>query len=171
MARVSFSTGLACGLWITTALVGCANPLPVAKTAEVAGIPATAPIALNSPAEASVVVDPTKPAVAADTPATTGRADRGQELYETRCIACHSLDENRVGPMHNGVFGRKAGSVPDFDYSPAVKAAKIVWGEKTLDAWLTNPEALIPGQKMGYSVPDPADRADIIAYLKTATGK
>jgi cytochrome c len=107
----------------------------------------------------------------AESPLPGGDAAHGQELYETRCIACHSIDENRVGPMHKGLFGRKAGSIADFDYSPAVKAAKIVWGERTLNAWLTDPESLIPGQKMGYSVPDAADRADIIAYLKQATRK
>jgi cytochrome c len=106
---------------------------------------------------------------AAEPPLPGGDAAHGQELYETRCIACHSLDENRVGPMHKGLFGRKAGSIADFDYSPAVKAAKIVWGDRTLNAWLTDPESVIPGQKMGYSVPDAADRADIIAYLKEAT--
>ena len=52
--------------------------------------------------------------------ANAADAARGRELYETRCIACHSIDANRVGPAHRGVFGRKAGSVRDYDYSPAV---------------------------------------------------
>jgi cytochrome c len=95
-------------------------------------------------------------------------AERGKELYESRCIGCHSIDANRIGPMHQGVFGRKAGSVSDFEYSKSVKKSKIVWNDKTLDAWLTNPEKLIPGQKMGYQLDDAADRAAIIAYLKTA---
>ncbi len=98
----------------------------------------------------------------------SGNPERGKELYESRCFACHSIDANRVGPMHLGVFGRKAGSVADYDYSKPVKKARIVWNEKTLDAWLKNPEALIPGQKMGYQVDDAADRTDIIAFLKTA---
>lgn len=91
---------------------------------------------------------------------------RGQLLYDSRCGACHSIDANRVGPAHKGVVGRKAGAVADYDYSPALRASPIVWDEKTLDRWLTDPERLIPGQKMGYSVPDAADRADLIAYLK-----
>jgi cytochrome c len=90
-----------------------------------------------------------------------GEASRGEQLYESRCTGCHSLDANRIGPMHRGVFGRKAGSVTDFEYSSAVKRSKIVWNEQTLERWLTDPEKLIPGQKMGYQVPDPADRADI----------
>jgi len=98
-----------------------------------------------------------------------GQPERGRELYESRCFACHSIDANRVGPMHKNLFGRTAGSVESFDYSPAVRASEIVWNEATLNAWLTNPEDLIPGQKMSYSVPDAQDRADIIAYLRDAT--
>jgi cytochrome c len=93
-------------------------------------------------------------------------AVRGKELYESRCIACHSVDQNRVGPAHQGVFGRRAGLAVDYDYSAALKSSKLVWSDKTLDAWLTNPERLIPGQKMGYSVAEAQDRADLIAYLK-----
>jgi cytochrome c len=95
-----------------------------------------------------------------------GDALRGQQLYESRCIACHSVDRSRVGPAHQGVFGRRAGRVAGYDYSAALKASKLVWSEKTLDAWLGNPERTIPGQKMGYSVTDAGDRADLIAYLK-----
>ena len=96
---------------------------------------------------------------------------RGQALYESRCIACHSLDANRTGPMHRGVYGRKAGSVARFGYSPAVKASAIVWDATTLDRWLTDPQKLIPGQRMNFRVALPEDRADIIAYLKQTSGK
>jgi cytochrome c len=94
-------------------------------------------------------------------------AQNGQRLYESRCTACHSVDENRVGPAHRGVVGRKAGKQKEYDYSPALAKSKIVWSEKTLDQWLANPERLIAGQKMGYSVTSPQDRADLIAYLGT----
>lgn len=96
-----------------------------------------------------------------------GDAVHGQALYQSRCFACHSIDANRVGPAHRGVFGRKAGSVAGYDYSPALKKSTVIWNEKTLDQWLANPEKTIPGQKMGYSVPDAKDRADLIAFLKT----
>jgi cytochrome c len=96
-----------------------------------------------------------------------GDAVRGQSLYESRCTACHSVDHNRVGPAHAGVFGRKAGSAEGYGYSRALQSSKIVWGEVTLDGWLRNPEATVPGQKMGYSVGEAQDRADLIAYLKT----
>ncbi|MDN2671871.1 c-type cytochrome [Janthinobacterium sp. SUN026] len=103
--------------------------------------------------------------------ATAGDAMHGQVLYKTMCISCHSIDYNGVGPAHKGVFGRKAGSVADYNYSPAVKASAIVWGEKTLDQWLSGPEKLIPGQKMGYLVPSAQDRADLIAYLKQESAR
>lgn len=94
-------------------------------------------------------------------------AAHGEEIYNSRCIACHSPDANRVGPKHRGVVGRTAGTVPDFNYSKAVKSSGVVWSEETLDKWLTNPQAFIPGQRMNFKVTDPADRADLIAYLKT----
>ena len=103
--------------------------------------------------------------------AQSSDAQRGRELYESRCIACHSLDANRVGPLHRGVFGRRAGGVSDYDYSPALKKAGTTWDERTLDAWLADPEKAVPGQKMGYRVENPGDRADLIAYLRRESGK
>jgi cytochrome c len=107
------------------------------------------------------------PAAAAD----AANAARGKQLYETRCVACHSLDENRVGPAHRGVFGRKAGSAPGYDYSAAVKKSKMIWNEKSLDAWLQNPEKAIPGQKMGFTVPEVQDRRDLVEFLKSESKK
>jgi cytochrome c len=92
-------------------------------------------------------------------------AARGRQLYESRCIACHSIDASRVGPAHRGVVGRKAGSVADYDYSPAVKASVVIWRARTLDRWLADPEKTIPGQKMNYTVPEARDRTDLIAWL------
>lgn len=122
---------------------------------------------MRGPAFAAVV------ALVLGTAATARAADpaRGQELYESRCGGCHSLDANRVGPAHRGVYGRKAGSVAGFAYSPAVKASPVVWDEKTLDAWLTNPQAVVPGQRMNFRVALPEDRADIVAYLRRQSGR
>jgi len=94
-------------------------------------------------------------------------AARGKTLYESRCTGCHSIDSNRVGPAHRGVLGRKAGTARGYDYSPALKAAAVVWDARSLERWLADPERLIPGQRMGYSVPDAADRADLVEYLRT----
>ncbi|ACV36931.1 c-type cytochrome [Accumulibacter sp.] len=90
---------------------------------------------------------------------------RGAGLYEARCGACHSLDAHRVGPLHRGVVGRRAGSAPGYDYSPALAAAAFTWDAALLDAWLKDPEALVPGQRMGYSVADASDRGDLVAFL------
>ena len=87
--------------------------------------------------------------------------ERGGQLYESRCGGCHSLDANRVGPLHRGLLGRPAGGVAGYVYSPAVKDAEVIWSDRTLDRWLTDPEAMIPGQRMNIRVTDPKDRAEI----------
>jgi cytochrome c len=104
------------------------------------------------------------------TPAPTsakvyGDPAHGKVLYQT-CEACHAIEDNDVGPKHRGVVGRRAGSVKDYVYSAALKASGITWDETTLDAWLSNPSALVPGTKMFFKLDDPQARADIIAYLK-----
>jgi cytochrome c len=110
-------------------------------------------------------------AVWASGAAAAGDAMHGQELYTARCAACHSLDHNGAGPAHRGVYGRKAGSAPDYAYSAALKASNVVWTDKTLAQWLANPEKFIPSQKMGISVPNALERADLIAYLKQQSGR
>ena len=93
-------------------------------------------------------------------------AARGEQIY-ARCLACHALAYDRVGPRHCGLFGRRAGSVPQFSYSPAMKKSGIVWNDKTLDRFLTQPLKMVPGSAMTYDgVADPKERADLIAYLK-----
>ena len=94
-----------------------------------------------------------------------GDPARGEQLYQA-CTDCHSLDKNDVEPRHRGVFGRKAGSLLDYDYSDALKSANIVWNEETLDKWLTDPQAFVPGVKMFFHLDNPQDRADVIAFLK-----
>ena len=101
-------------------------------------------------------------------PPDAALAEHGRTLYESRCGACHSIQENRTGPKHLGVVGRRAGSVPGYDYSDALKAAGFVWTPQKIDQWLQGPSRLVPGTKMFFTVSDPADRAAIIAYLKVA---
>ena len=100
-----------------------------------------------------------------------GDANRGARLYDENCTGCHSLDANRVGPKHRGVYGRKAGAVPDFDYSDALKKATVVWDDRTLDRWLTNPMDFVKGSAMPFRINTPAVREDIIAFLKRESGK
>ena len=93
-------------------------------------------------------------------------AARGEQIY-ARCVACHALTFDRVGPRHCGLFGRLAGTVPGFDYSQAMKDSKIIWNEKTLDRFIAKPLAVVPGTSMTYDgVPDVKERSDLIAYLK-----
>ncbi|MCK6451042.1 MAG: cytochrome c family protein [Alphaproteobacteria bacterium] len=101
--------------------------------------------------------------------AAEGDPVRGEKLYD-RCVGCHSNDRDRTGPRHAGLIGRRAGSVAGFPYSDAMKRSGIVWDAATLDRFLANPRALVPGTRMGFAgVPDPQDRADLIAHLERAT--
>jgi cytochrome c len=94
--------------------------------------------------------------------------DAGRHAYE-QCIACHaSSASNGVGPGLQGIVGRASASATGFRYSPAMKRAKLTWDEKTLDAYLQNPQTVVPGNLMPFSgVEDSKQRADLIAYLKT----
>ncbi len=106
-------------------------------------------------------------ALACSVAARAADGDPGAALYEARCGGCHAVDADRIGPRHRGVVGRKAGSVVGFDYSPALRASAVVWTPATLERWLRDPEALIPGQRMAYSLGDAQERAAIIAFLGT----
>ena len=107
-------------------------------------------------------------AMATDVPAAgrTSDAARGEALYESRCTGCHSLDSNRVGPRHRGVFGRRVGGVADYPYSKALANSELVWDDDTLERWLSDPQGFLPGQRMNIRVRQARDRADIIAFLK-----
>lgn len=96
--------------------------------------------------------------------AIAGNAVNGEKLYHT-CMSCHSLNANGVGPLHRGVVGRRAGVVPGYPYSAALKGSGLVWTRGNLDRWLTNPQTMVPGTKMYFSVSNAKDRADIIVYL------
>jgi cytochrome c len=106
-------------------------------------------------------------ASAAGAAPAAGDAVRGAQAYEARCSGCHSVDADRVGPRHAGIVGRRIGSVAGFDYSPALRGSRLVWDAVLLDRWLTDPEALLPGQRMGYRLGDAAERADVVAFLAT----
>ena len=96
-----------------------------------------------------------------------GDAKRGADLYTQKCKACHSIDENSTGPRHRGIFGRRAGTLEGYEYSLALEDQDFDWDDQTLDAWLEDPSAVVPGNLMGMSVRSAQDRKDLIAYLKT----
>nr|WP_087576209.1 cytochrome c family protein [Sphingomonas sp. CDS-1] len=105
--------------------------------------------------------------------AQAGDATKGKAVF-ARCMACHSVDPgvNRLGPSLAGVLGRPSGTVAGFAYSPAMKNAKIRWDAKSLDAFLTKPATKVPGTKMIFAgLPNPADRANLIAYLASTSKK
>lgn len=101
------------------------------------------------------------------TPVTHADSVKGKELFDRRCTGCHRLDEVRSGPRLRGIFGRKSGSDPSFPYSSGMKSLRITWDESTLDKWLADPESLVPDNDMAFRMSDAAERAQIIAYLKS----
>ena len=94
---------------------------------------------------------------------------RGEKLFRTYCSSCHSLGCNQIGPKLEGVFGRRAGSVIDYKkYSPAMKASEVVWSEETIDAFIYDPDKVVPGTPMAAVVfiEKAKDRQDIVSYLR-----
>jgi cytochrome c len=104
--------------------------------------------------------------------AEQGDASRGQQDFRV-CTPCHSLepDRNMTGPSLANLWGRKAGSLPSFDrYSDALKSSGIIWDDRTLDGWLTDPERMVPDNEMPFEgIKDGRVRADLLAFLKDAT--
>lgn len=100
-------------------------------------------------------------------------AANGRRLAQA-CRTCHEVAEgtgHRVGPNLWGVVGAPAGRHPDFAYSRALERSGLVWDAATLDAYLTNPQAVIPGGRMAYpGNPEEADRRDVVAYLEALSG-
>jgi cytochrome c len=100
-----------------------------------------------------------------------GDPKAGQATF-VQCKVCHSLDagKNGIGPSLHGVFGRKSGTAPNYNYSDAMKSANVTWGDDTLFKYLADPKAFVPGDKMTFpGVKDEQKRRDVIAYLKEAS--
>ena len=107
--------------------------------------------------------------------ANAADAAHGEVVFK-QCKICHQVGPGAkatIGPEQNNLIGSKAGSRPGYNYSPAMKAAGekgLVWDEDTLNKYLENPKAVVPGTKMIFAgLKKPEDRADVIAYLKTQT--
>jgi cytochrome c len=108
-------------------------------------------------------------------PVGAARADgdpvRGEARFQD-CAACHKLaaGANEVGPSLRGIFTRKAGELADFRFSPAMKRSGIEWTPQTLDTYIADPQAAVPGNRMPYAgMSSASDRADLIAYLVKAS--
>ena len=104
-----------------------------------------------------------------------GDVEQGEVVFQ-RCYACHSVvpgETGLTGPNLSGVVGRAVASAPDFEYSAALGGLPAqgyrVWTEAALDAYLRSPEDFAPGTAMSFvGLPDPGERADVIAYLAAA---
>jgi cytochrome c len=101
--------------------------------------------------------------------AADGDPKAGEQVFK-KCLACHAVGEGaqtKLGPVLNGLIGRKAGTYEGYSYTDANKNSKLVWDEATLATYLKNPKAMIPGTKMVFAgLPKDQEIADIIAYLK-----
>ena len=99
----------------------------------------------------------------------------GENTFTLKCAQCHvvtaDLKHGLLGPNLVGVVGRQAGQVPGWDFSPALKDAKIAWTEENLNKWLTDSTAFLPGAKMDIKVPNRFEREDVIAFLKNLKPK
>lgn len=99
--------------------------------------------------------------------------ERGAELWG-KCRACHTLEANGrniVGPRLHAVFGRKAGSLPDYRYSEAMKKSGVIWTAETMDKYLAATQDYIPGNKMYGGLAIAQDRIDLIAWLQQQTSR
>ena len=144
--------GVVMALGLASGLAGCGSP----------GDEAAAPGAGSSTAAAP---DATAPAAEAAT-----EIPAGPPPAFAQCISCHAVQpgKNGVGPSLAGVFGRKAGEAPGYAFSAGLKAAGLTWDAATLDTWLANPKAVVPGTRMVFpGMPDAARRQQVIAYLET----
>ena len=113
-------------------------------------------------------------AIAAALPAPYNTADLANgEAKFAQCRSCHTPTQgggNLVGPNLWGVFGRKAASIPDFNYSDGLKSSGITWDAAQLDKWIADPRAVVPDTRMSFlGLKNPKDRVDVVAYLKTVT--
>ena len=147
-------------------IAGCGQKTPAASDQAASPTePASAP-AVATPEQAKALVA-TLPA-----PYSAGDPEAGKAKF-THCAACHTLTSggpNMTGPNLYGIFGRKRASQPGFAYSDAFKAVTGTWDAAAIDAWITNPQAAVPGTRMSFpGLKDAKDRSDVIAYLKVAT--
>ncbi len=107
--------------------------------------------------------------IAANGPGAAADVEAGKVIFK-KCALCHTAEagKNKIGPSLFGIVGRKSASLTSYNYSDAMKNFKHTWDPQTLDIYLTNPHAEVPGTKMIFpGIPDKTDRANLIAYLET----
>jgi cytochrome c len=157
-----------CGLFASLVLLAaCAPPQ---------GEPATPAVAPRDTATRLESFDagPVRSAAEYAADASFAGADLARgELLSLACAACHKLEAGEgtlIGPNLHGMFGRRAGTVAGFNYSPALKGSGLVWTPVSLEAWLSDPTGFVAGTTMAFTgYRSAADRRDLIAYLLAAT--
>lgn len=110
--------------------------------------------------------------IASPSDAVSQTVNAGQLLFNNACRTCHTVKEgdNRLGPNLYKILGRKAGSVPNYAYSSAMRSADFVWDKEKIDRFIENPDTVVPGNKMKpYDGLAPADRAKVISFLESLT--
>jgi nitrite reductase (NO-forming) len=176
-----------------TAEAPAAKPAAAPKTAPAAQAPSATTATANAPAahNHAMAMTPAKtapaqtppakmaqanPASPAAAPASAGNvvgdATRGQQVYK-KCQACHSLEpgKNGLGPSLAGIVGQKAADVPNYNFSAAMKSSGLTWDVATLDRYLTDPQKVVPGNKMPFpGLKTEAERSAVIAYLVKTSG-
>ncbi len=118
---------------------------------------------------------PPSPAAAQDQQTNTDASEAGALLFNNSCRTCHAVDvgDHRLGPSLAAIVGRKAGQQSGYAYSESLKQSGITWDEKTLDAFIANPDAVVPGNNMKpyTGMTNAEDRAKIVAYLRSGATK
>ena len=162
---------------VACAVAGCGE----SGTGSGSGSPDSAPAGASAPtaaaptpaATATPVVDRAAALSSLPAPYNQGDLENGRRVF-ARCRSCHTLPEggsNMTGPNLYGLFGRRAGTLPGYRYSDALKSADFAWGAEQLDEWLENPRTFLVGNKMTFAgIPNETDRRDVIAFLKVETG-
>lgn len=157
----------------TAILIAAVSMAACGKSGDTNTQTSTAAANVEAPAAAPGAEEQQK--LLASLPAPYNAADlmNGQSKFAI-CRSCHTLTPggpNMTGPNLHGLFGRKAGSHPDFNYSDGLKTSGITWDAAQLDKWIENPRGVVPGTKMSFAgIKDPKDRADLIGYLKVNAG-
>jgi cytochrome c len=109
-------------------------------------------------------------ALSASGAASAQSIEAGEKVFRQRCLTCHGLGamaDFSQGPAIAGIANRPIASLPNYEYTPGLKAAKGAWTAETLESWLKNPEGFAPGTSMTAPLPGAQERTDVIAYLQT----
>lgn len=166
MRKVAFYTA-SIGFSLMLAACGGGKKADEAAVADqTAGAPETA-----APAPASPSADSTDTVDGTRFSDLSGHAANGEKVF-LQCKVCHSLEEgkNMIGPSLHGIVGRKASALANYQYSPANHNSGITWTPEKLFQFLEKPQRVVPGTKMAFAgLPKAQDRADLIAYLQTAS--